>query len=451
MNMNYRLSPYGNAAAEPSPVNRMMDAFASDFRDGLDINLGVGYVNENTIPSTGFVEAAGKVSAHPELYRQAYNYGGPQGSPNLIRALKRFYLRTGIGSITEEAWDAHDLAIGASGATSILDAIADIFRPGIVVTADPMYYIYCNYLERKGFRVLTVPEDSQGIRCDALEERLDKLGNAVTDLSFFYVVTVNNPSGVILSNARKKQLLELAFRWSSRAGHTVPVFFDQAYEWLIHDTSVEKPISALIMDQAGLAYEIGTLSKVLAPALRIGFILGPRGIILKAITQKTSDTGFSAPLINQEIAAHMLEHRISDQLDLVNAGYRKKAARIEKALHTILSPWLEDLRGGQAGFYFYVTLRDIATDEASPFFRFLARTTGVASIDGPPEARHPRVIYIPGVFCVHPKGSMVEAGRHQLRLSYGFEDADRIIEALHFMRAAAEYAENDISAARFRK
>ena len=142
--MNYRFSSYGQASMMPSPVNEMMAAFANDFRDGTDINLGVGYVNEKTIPDTLLVEAMQAVAAHPEQYRQPFNYGGPHGSPNLIDALRRFYSQHYIGGFDACALQDVDIVIGPSGATSILDALADLFEPGIVVTADPMYYIYCN-------------------------------------------------------------------------------------------------------------------------------------------------------------------------------------------------------------------------------------------------------------------------------------------------------------------
>ncbi|MFC1539832.1 hypothetical protein ACFL6H_10450, partial [Candidatus Latescibacterota bacterium] len=87
----------------------------------------------------------------------------------------------------------------------------------------------------------------------------------------------------------------------------VPVFFDKAYEYLIHDETISKPESGFLSDENGLVYEIGTLSKLLAPALRIGYMIGNDGPFMRAMVQKTSDAGFSAPLITQEIAGYLLD------------------------------------------------------------------------------------------------------------------------------------------------
>lgn len=438
---DFELSEYGRASSVPSPVSRMMAAFAADFRDDLDINLGVGYVNENTIPRRQIHTALGEVLAHPQQYRAALNYGGPAGSANLIGSIRRFHLEHRIGGLSEEVLDRQRIIIGPNGATSLLEGIAHVMRPGIVVTCDPMYYIYCNFLERLGFEIVTVPEDDDGLDIDRLEARLRELGQRRRAIRFFYVVTVNNPTCSILSNPRRRRLVEIATRLSREAGHKVPVFFDKAYESLIHDPAVQRPASGLLWDELGIVYELGTLSKILAPALRIGYLIGPPGPLVEAIVQKTSDAGFSAPLVTQEIASWLLDHHVAQQIDRVNAGYREKAAKTREWIDRRLGARLAECRGGRASFYFYLTFQRIETHETSPFFRFLSRTTGRSDVDGPAGARHARVVYIPGEFCVHPRGPMVEAGRRQLRLSYGFEELPRIERALELMQEAAAYAQ----------
>lgn len=434
------LSAYGRASSRPAPVNRMMAQFVADFRDGVDINLGVGYVNENTIPREWIQEALAQVLANPEKHRVAFNYGGPAGSPNLIESIRRFYLQQRIGGVTEEVFRHRRIIIGANGASSLLEAIAQVLAPGVVITTDPIYYIYCDFLERMGFELLAVPEDGEGLDTDRLEQMVARLGDRQAEVRFFYLVTVNNPTCTVLSTKRRQQLVEIANRLSCRLGRKVPVVFDLAYELLIHDPGMERPLSGLLFDELGIVYEIGTLSKILAPALRIGYLIGPDGPMLRAIVQKTSDTGFSAPLMTQEMASVLLDRYAAEQIQRVQAGYRQKATQTRRWIHERLGEYLYSYTGGQAGFYFYLTFRDIQTEEESLFFRFLARTTGDPAIDGPPEGKKPRVVYIPGQFCVHPKGELVEVGCRQLRLSYGFEELERIEQAMDLMAEAAAYS-----------
>ncbi|MDE0317238.1 MAG: aminotransferase class I/II-fold pyridoxal phosphate-dependent enzyme [Candidatus Poribacteria bacterium] len=433
------LSEYGKASSIPSPVNRMMTDFAIGFRDGYDINLGVGYVNENTIPRQQIQTACEAVLSNPEKYRASLNYGGAQGSPNLIESIRKFHIDNQIGGITQDTFYTRDIVIGANGATSLLESITHLLPAGIVVTADPMYYIYCNDLERKGFTVVAVAEDNQGLQTDLLKAKLKTLGSAKEAIQFFYVVTVNNPSCTILSNRRKRELVEIVTELSHEVGRKIPLFFDNAYRDLVHDDTVEPLESALCYDELGLVYEIGTLSKILAPGLRIGYLIGPKGAFLDSIIQRTSDIGFSAPLINQEIASYLLDNGIEAQIEKVNNGYREKAKQVRTWMAELLGDDVQECRGGSAGFYYYLTLANINTNTNSDFFKFLTRTTGHADIDGPPRNPHPKVIYIPGEYCVHPNGEMIEIGKRQFRISYGFEELPQIYDALKYMKDAIDY------------
>ncbi|MDE0466603.1 MAG: PLP-dependent aminotransferase family protein [Candidatus Poribacteria bacterium] len=438
------LSEYGKASSIPSPVNRLMTDFAVGFRDGRDINLGVGYVNEQTIPHQQIQLACERVLAHPKKYRASLNYGGAQGSPNLIESLRRFHIENRIGGITEQTLNNRDIVIGANGATSLLESITHLLPAGIVLTVDPMYYIYCNDLERKGFSVIAIPEDDEGLDPELLKSKLAALGDKREAIRFFYVVTVNNPTCTILSNNRKRELVDIVTRLSHEIGRKIPLFFDNAYSDLVHDSSVEPLESALRYDTLGIVYEVGTLSKILAPGLRIGYLIGSKGRFLDSIIQRTSDIGFSAPLINQEIASYLLDHGIESQIEKVNNGYQQKAKQVKIWMAELLGDNLQECRGGSAGFYFYLTLVNVATGSTADFFRFLTRTTGQEAVDGPPDSQHPKVIYIPGEHCVHPNGEMVEVGKQQLRISYGFEELPQIHTALKFMKSAIDYSQENL-------
>ena len=213
---------------------------------------------------------------------------------------------------------------------------------------------------------------------------------------------------------------------------------------MIHDPIAEVPESGFLYDDLGIVYEVGTLSKVLAPALRIGYMTGAPGAFMRAMVQRTNDVGFSAPLITQEIASYIMDHHINDQIRKVRAGYRERAVAVRRWIDEGIGDFIVDIRGGRAGFYYYLTFEErIMTSEGSPLHRFLSRTTGDLMIDGSPGERKPRVLYLPGEFCVHPAGSMAEVGRRQMRLSYGFEEPGRIKDAIGHLREGVEYVKGD--------
>ncbi|MBK8805643.1 MAG: pyridoxal phosphate-dependent aminotransferase [Bacteroidales bacterium] len=366
------LSKYAQQCGKPSPVNEMTKGFASDFREGIDINLGVGYVNDDTIPAELIATAFKEVINDPLTYRNALNYGGADGSPALKTAIKKYYIDNAIGGLTEVDFTKIAISIGANGATSILNAFADIFSPGIVITADPMYYIYCNTLVRKGFDVVTVPEDNDGIQTDLLKELLEKID--ISRLRFLYIVTVNNPSCTILSNARK-EIVKLIAEIKLNIMFLFRLFLIRAYEDIIHNQELEPRISALSFDDNNVVFEVGTFSKIIAPALRIGYVLSKNIKILNLLDQVVSDIGFSAPLINQEITAWLLTHYIKTQLQFVNSAYREKAFVLSEFLNATLEHRLINMYGGDAGFYFYMTLC-VPTHRNLLFYKFLSRTTG---------------------------------------------------------------------------
>jgi DNA-binding transcriptional MocR family regulator len=187
-------------------------------------------------------------------------------------------------------------------------------------------------------------------------------------------------------------------------------------------------------------YEVGSFSKVLAPALRVGFLLGPKGELFDALLQQVADTGFSASLVVQEMAAYLIERDGLAQVAKVRAEYARRAAAVRGWIERYLGDRLEEMRGGQAGFYYYLTLCGVATHERSPFFRFLSRTTGREDTDGPAGKPLPRVVYLPGQHCVDPSGDLRAVGRRQLRISYGYESMANIEAGLRLMGDACAFA-----------
>ncbi|MCX8066158.1 MAG: aminotransferase class I/II-fold pyridoxal phosphate-dependent enzyme [Candidatus Hydrogenedentes bacterium] len=436
------LSSYGLVSSEPSPVSKMMSEFAKDFRAGFDINLGVGYVNEETIPYEEFAEVVGRIVNKENRPPHLLNYGGPEGSKNLIETIKKFYLELrSAGKIGEVPhFEDKELIIGVSGATSILTGLANVMKKGVVIVTDPVYYIYNSTLERYGFETKPIEEDDFGPKVDVLETVLEGLMKNCVQISFCYFVTVNNPTCTIISNSRRKEIVECVCRLCKKYNKFFPLVFDLAYEWLVHGKCLDKPNSPSIYDEADIVYEVGTFSKIMAPALRIGYIIGPKySPIVKALVQWNSDVGFSAPLVTQEISAEIIRKYGITQFDKVNRGYMEKSKVFKEKILEELGSSIEELRGGEGGFYLYLTLKGIKTSPSSKFFNLLCIREESKKDKTDINGSRPRLIYIPGIYCVHPKGNLVGKSEYQLRLSYGYEDTNNLIRAVELLKMAIHH------------
>ena len=439
-NLQAQFSDYGRSLLTESPVSHMMASFARTFRPGIDINVGVGFVNELTLPYDHLSESVATIVAQQDLYRNALNYGDPAGT-SLLRTRIKEMLREELPAEDHPLLQERELVMGTSGATSILESLAQIFKPGLIIMADPVYYIYRLFLERKGFKILGLPEDENGLNPDQLQEILTSSQINIEDLRFVYLVTVSNPTGTILSNERKHRIVQLISQLAETRGIYVPVIFDQAYTGLIHDPGVEVQESVFREDVYDLVYEVGTLSKILSPSFRLGYVVGKPTSLLAAIQERNSDVGFSASPLNQYIAAVLLTQVLKPQRQRVLQGYREKAQAMMERIDQQLGPYLESYTGGRAGFYFYLTFKDIETHPESDFYRYLNRCTGDPAIDGEHlNACPPRLAYIPGSFCVLPDGALREPGNRSLRISYGFESMEHVLTAIDMMAEASAYA-----------
>lgn len=433
------LSSYGQASTTPSAVARMMASFADEMRPGVDINLGVGYVNEATIPTDQISTAAQAVLGDPQTYRGVCNYGSPAGSTQLIEAISRFLTHHKVRRFAPADLRDKRMIVGASGVTSLLEAFATVMGPGIVITSDPVYYIYTSLLERMGFEIVAVPEGEDGLEAEAVRQAIAALGDRASEVRFIYAVSVSNPSCVVMSQKNRKGLVKVAHELSDKLGRAVPIVFDAAYELLCHGKASPTG-SAIHDDKDDLVYEAGSLSKIIAPALRIGYLIGPEGPLMNAMVQRTSDVGFSAPLLNQQIAAHLLDRDGVGQLKRVNKACKYKARSVKTWLEAAFGDQLEDVTGGDASFYFYITFLEVETHEQSLFYKYLNRITGNVRVDGPSVRMNPRVAYIPGEHCVHPNGRLREVGKRQLRISYAYEDLPNLHRAIEMMGQAAGWA-----------
>jgi 2-aminoadipate transaminase len=192
-----------------------------------------------------------------------------------------------------------------SGSLQAIDLVnAALLAPGdTVLIEQETYQGAITRLQRLGVTAIGIPLDREGLRVDAAQAALDDLKRCGIRAKYIYTIpTVQNPSGTIMGEARRRELIALA------QAHGVPIFEDDCYADLIWDRA--RPPALYAMSTHGGVIHIGSFSKSIAPALRVGYILAPWHLLACMLSLKT-DGGSGAleqMALAEYCAAHFTEH-----------------------------------------------------------------------------------------------------------------------------------------------
>ncbi len=293
---------------------------ASDIRELLKvvekggvISLAGGLPDPRTFPKEEIAEiSADVIRAYGE---KALQYSPTRGVSVFLDALRGFAAEIGVAVRDEDALMA---TVGSQEALYI--ASVALLDPGdIVVTEEPAYLGAVQAFKLRGSRFLTVPIDEQGMRTDKLEEALRRARSEglAAKLKLIYTVpTCNNPSGTTMPLDRRKHLLELAEEYD------LLVIEDDPYSFIAFEKVEAPPLKTL--DRSGRVIYMSTFSKILAPGLRLGWLVAHEEIVSKLELVK-QNVDLHTPSLTQYIAAEALKRGvIRRHLPRIKALYKEK-------------------------------------------------------------------------------------------------------------------------------
>jgi 2-aminoadipate transaminase len=244
---------------------------------------------------------------------------------------------------------AADEILVTSGSLQALDLVNGILlsRGDTVIIERESYQGSLNRLTRLGVTAVGIPLDGEGMRMDALATALDDLKRRGVRPKYIYTIpTVQNPTGTILSEARRHELLRLAQQ------HGVPIFEDDCYSDLIWDG--KRPPALHAMSQHGGVIHIGSFSKSIAPALRVGYIVAEWNLLARMLAIKT-DAGSGA--LEQMVLGEFCPKHFDAHVPALTRGLRAKLETLMDALNEQFGTAAEfdDPKGG---IFLWVKLPD---------------------------------------------------------------------------------------------
>jgi GntR family transcriptional regulator/MocR family aminotransferase len=332
----------------------------ADFQHSGKLLLTEGLPDLRLAPIARVMRELRSIEKRGNLKRY-FQYGTPQGIP---------YLREMFCDSLRESRNLRvppaQLMITRGTQMGIFLAAGVLIKPGDrVVVGDPNYVTANRTFEQAGARLVRIPVDEQGLDIDRLEQTCKK-----TKVRMVYIIPHHHyPTTVTLSLERRIRLLNLA------AKHKFVILEDD-YDYDFHYSS--GPIAPLAsLDGYGNVIYLGTLTKTLMPALRIGFMAGPAHFIAEACLLRRLIDFQGDSILEAAIAELFRQGAISSFIKKAVRIYHQRRDSFCERLEAALGPHVA-FKKPDGGLNVWVNFRQADLAKASK----LAAEKGVLFSDG---------------------------------------------------------------------
>lgn len=303
----------------------------------------ISFAAGNPAPDAFPVEEIRRLSA--EIFEtrpiDALQYSITEGYPALREFLSGYMQRKyGVGT-------ANDRLIVTSGANQVMELVSKVFcnEGDTVICESPSFIGSLNAFRSYGVHLCGIPVEADGMNLDLLEQALRSEQN----VRFIYTIpNFQNPSGVTMSPEKRKRLYALAKRYG------VVILEDNPYGETRFAGEAIPPIKSL--DTDGLVVYAGSLSKVVAAGLRVGYAIAPEAIISKMVVCKQVNdvhTNIWSQMVAYE---YMTQYDFDAHLSDIQKIYRRKAGLMMSLLDRHLCPHGFSYHPVEGGLFLWVRL-----------------------------------------------------------------------------------------------
>jgi 2-aminoadipate transaminase len=278
-----------------------------------------GHNDANHVPVDALIAAATAVLKREGATLATYSLNsGPQGYRPLREFLaKKLKDHAGIGCSADEI-------LITSGSMQGLDLVNSLLlsRGDTVLVEQESYGGALTKLTKLGVNTIGIPLDEEGLRLDIVRKTLEELkGKGIKPKYIYTIPTVQNPTGAIMGEKRRAELIKLA------AEYGVMIFEDECYSDLIWNG--ERPRSIYSMANGEGVIFIGSFSKSIAPALRVGYLVAKWDILGRILGLK-QDAGSGA--LEQMVLAEFCTQHFASHVPKLNKTLHAKLQVLREAL-----------------------------------------------------------------------------------------------------------------------